>query len=134
MFERSNIGPEAMAASTLHAILMLDTEGRVVGYGARAFSGGAQAQATDLAAPVLARWATRPQSARTECGLARVGQALCTVCWARIVQSNGQGPSVGTVVMARELDARALEAMAQYAGAVFTLEQLGAGYTPPARF
>ena len=132
VFERSNIGPEAMAASTLHAILMLDTEGRVVGYGARAFSGGAQAQATDLAAPVLARWATRPQSARTECGLARVGQALCTVCWARIVQSNGQGPSVGTVVMARELDARALEAMAQYAGAVFTLEQLGAGYTPPA--
>ena len=41
VFERSNIGPEAMAASTLHAILMLDTEGRVVGYGARAFSGGA---------------------------------------------------------------------------------------------
>lgn len=131
-FERSNIGEEAMQSSNLHAILLLDLKGTVHGFGARAFSGGTVARAGDLVAPLLRRWARQPlKPQRTECGLARLQEALCVVCWTAIVQSNGLGPSVGTVVMARELDARVLDVMAQYAGAAFTIEDL-ASATPNA--
>jgi diguanylate cyclase (GGDEF)-like protein len=37
---------------------------------------------------------------------------------------------MGTVVMARELDADSLKVIARYAGATFTLEQLGVNHTP----
>jgi len=130
-FERSNIGPEAMQSSNLHAILLMDRQGRVAGFGARPFSGGAQARAQDLAEPLRQRWAISPaELGRTECGLERVASTLSAVCWTNIVQSNGKGPSMGAVVMARELDARTLETMAQYAGATFTLVQLGANLAP----
>ena len=123
VFARSNIGTEAMQSSNLHAILLLDLKGQVSGFGARAFSNGSLARSGDLAAPLLRRWVRQPvQPRRTECGLARLQLALCVVCWTAIVQSNGQGPTVGTVVMARELDAGMLDVMAQYAGAAFTLE------------
>lgn len=128
-FERSNIGPDAMQSSNLHAIVLMGLQGEVHGFGARAFSAGTVAQATDLVVPLLRRWARHPQQPRrTECGLARLRSALCVVCWTGIVQSNGSGPSVGTVVMARELDAHALAVMAQYAGAAFTIEDIA---TPP---
>ena len=127
VFERSNIGQEAMQSSNLHAILLMNLQGQVHGFGARAFGGGTVAQAGDLVAPLLRRWARQPQQAgRTACGLARLQNALCVVCWTGIVQSNGMGPAVGTVVMARELDARTLEVMAQYAGAAFTVENTAA--------
>jgi len=122
-FERSNIGPDAMQSSNLHAVLLMGLQGQVRGFGARAFSGGTVAKATDLVVPLLRRWARHPQQpGRTECGLARLQSALCVVCWTGIVQSNGSGPAVGTVVMARELDAHVLAVMAQYAGAAFTIE------------
>ncbi|HCX80700.1 MAG TPA: hypothetical protein DHV01_03755 [Rhodoferax sp.] len=130
VFARSNLGAEAMQSSSLHAIMLVDLQGRVVGFGPRAFSGGAQAQAPDLLAPLLQRWARFPvQPGVTECGMARVAYALNAVCWTGIVQSNGKGPAVGTVVMARELDAHTLKHMAQFAGVTFTLEQLGANHT-----
>lgn len=129
-FARSNLGDESMQTSSLHAILLVDLQGRVAGFGARDFSGGAQAQAQDLLAPLQQRWARFPvQAGGTECGLARVAYALSAVCWTGIVQSNGKGPTMGTVVMARELDARALKSMAQFAGVTFTLEQLGANHS-----
>ena len=129
-FARSNLGAESMQTSSLHAILLVDLQGRVAGFGVRAFSGGAQAQAQDLVAPLQQRWARFPvQPGVTECGLARVAYALSSVCWTGIVQSNGKGPAAGTVVMVRELDARALKNMSQFAGITFTLEQLGANYS-----
>lgn len=126
-FERSNIAPDAMQSSNLHAIVLMNLQGKVHGFGARAFSNGAVAQATDLVAPLLRRWGQKPQHPlRTECGLARLQRALCVVCWTGIVQSNGAGPPMGTVVMVRELDAHILAIMAQYAGTAFTIEDTGA--------
>lgn len=124
-FERSNIGPEAMQSSNLHAILLLDPKGAVRGMGTRAFSGGEQARVADLVSTLTRRWARQAiQPQRTECGLARLQNTLCVVCWTAIVRSNGMGPSVGTVVMARELDARLTDLIAQYAGAPFRIDDL----------
>ncbi|QDL56215.1 GGDEF domain-containing protein [Rhodoferax aquaticus] len=131
VFERSNFGPEAMQSVKYHAVLLLDLSNQVAGFGSRAFSGGMQAQVQDLAVPLLERLTVSPvQPQRTECGLARVARVLSAVCWTGILQSNGQGPMVGTVVMARELDADSLKDIARFAGATFTLEQLGANHTP----
>lgn len=126
-FERSNFGEETMQTSNLHAVLLLDPRGQVRGFGARAFSNGTVAQAADVAAPLLRRWEHQPRLlVRTECGLERLQGTLCVVCWAAILRSNGMGPAMGTVVMVRELDARILETVAQYAGTAFTIEELTA--------
>jgi diguanylate cyclase (GGDEF)-like protein len=131
VFERSNIGAEAMQSVKYHAVLFLDQKNRVAGFGSRAFSSGTQAQAHDLAAPLVESLTRSPmQPQRTECGLARVAHSLSVVCWTGILRSNGQGPMMGTVVMARELDADSLKVIARYAGANFTLEQLGINHTP----
>lgn len=131
-FERSNIGVEAMQTSNLHAIVLLDQQGQVRGFGARAFDSGTVTQAADLVAPLLRRWEQQPRLlVRTECGLERLQGTLCVVCWSAILRSNGMGPPVGTVVMVRALDARILETVAQYAGTAFTIEDLKA---PPDAF
>ncbi|MFY8042100.1 MAG: CHASE4 domain-containing protein, partial [Rhodoferax sp.] len=131
VFERSNIGPEAMQSVKYHAVLFLDQKNRVAGFGSRAFSGGTQAQVNDLAVPLVERLTRSPlPPQRTECGLVRVAHALNVVCWTGILKSNGEGPMMGTVVMARELDADSLKVIARYAGATFTLEQLGVNPMP----
>jgi diguanylate cyclase (GGDEF)-like protein len=131
VFERSNFGPEAIQNAKYHAVLLLDENKRVAGFGSRAYSGGTQAQAQELATLLVVRLARSPmQPKRTECGAARIAHTLNLVCWTGVLKSDGQGPMMGTVVMARELDADSLKVIARYAGATFTLEQLGTNHTP----
>lgn len=122
-FETSNIGHAAMLTSNLNAILFIDRHGRAAGFGARAMGNAVMPQQEDLLAPLQRRWAGRPVPAQsTQCGLAHMQKVLSAVCWTPIVHSDGRGASVGVVVMARELNDSALAAIAQNAGAAFSIE------------
>lgn len=122
-FERSNIGPAAMLTSNLNAILFVDRNGQTAGWGVRTMSTGVQPRQEDLL-PLLQRvWADKPVPAQAaQCGLVQMQKLLSTVCWAPIVQSDGQGAPVGIVVMARELNNNAFTAIAQNAGIPFSIE------------
>lgn len=123
VFERSNIGSAAMLTSNLNAVLLLDRQHQIVGFGARELSGGVMPRAQDMLVPLLRRWVHKPQNPKaTECGLAWLQTKLAAVCWTQVVHSDGSGPAAGTVVMARELEAATLAGIAQNAGAAFTLD------------
>jgi diguanylate cyclase (GGDEF)-like protein len=128
VFEQSNIGSAAMQTSNLNAILLLDRQNKIVGFGARELSGGVMPRAPDMLVPLLRRWVRRPQNPKaTECGLAWLQSKLAAVCWTQVVHSDGSGPAAGIVVMARELDAATLAGIAQNAGAAFTLDPSDTG-------
>lgn len=122
-FERSNIGRAAMQASNFNAVLMLDRKGTPVGFGAREPSNGSLPKAGELLEPLRRRWKNNPLTSNSsECGLAFLQTKLSGVCWGQILHSDGSGPAIGTILMAREINAEALKSIAQNAGAAFTLE------------
>jgi diguanylate cyclase (GGDEF)-like protein len=124
-FERSNIGSAAMQTSNFNAVLMLDRNRTTVGFGARELSNGAPPLADELLEPLRRRWKNNPLTSNaSECGLAFLQTKLSVVCWGQILHSDGSGPAIGTILMARELNAETLENIAQNAGADFTLEPL----------
>lgn len=130
-FERSNYGSDVMESAKYHSVLLLDRNHQVAGFGSRPLTAGALPQEQDLALPLIERLNQSPMSpGRTECGLMTVANALSTVCWAGVLKSNGQGPVMGTVAIASELDTDTLDVMARSAGAAFTLEPLGVQHTP----
>jgi diguanylate cyclase (GGDEF)-like protein len=121
-FERSNIGGAAMQTSNFNAVLILDRKGTTVGFGARELSNGSLPQADELLVPLRKRWKNYPlTSSARECGLAFLQTMLSAVCWGQVLHSDGSGPAIGTILMARELNAEALKTIAQNAGAAFTL-------------
>lgn len=123
VFVRSNIGPAAMQESSLHAVLLLDAQGHAKGFGARPFSNAEKVNVAELTEVVHPRWLSQGDSAALpECGLTHLSRTLTAVCWKGIVRSDGSGPVRGVVVMAREVDAGALAAVAQYAGVGFTMD------------
>jgi diguanylate cyclase (GGDEF)-like protein len=122
-FERSNIGSAAMQASNFNVVLMLDQRGTTVGFGARELSNGSLPQQGELLEPLRRRWKDNPLTPKSsECGLAFLQTKLSVVCWGQVLHSDGSGPSIGTILIARELNAEALENIAQNAGAAFRLE------------
>ena len=123
VFERSNIGPAAMLTSNLNAILFIDLKGQATGWGVRTMSTGVLPRQEDLLAPLQRLWVDSPVPAQaTQCGLVQMQKILSALCWTPIVTSDGLGAPVGIVVMARELNASALTAMAQNAGIPFSIE------------
>ena len=125
-FERSNIGSAVMLTSSQNAVLFMDLKGQATGWGVRTMSTGVLPRQEDLLVPLQRILAAKPvqtQGAQPpQCGLLQMQKMLSAVCWTPIVPSDGQGASVGVVVMAQELNPHDLAVIAQNAGAPFSIE------------
>jgi diguanylate cyclase (GGDEF)-like protein len=121
-FQVSNIGPAAIAASNLNAVLLVNASGAVVGFGGRALSNGRIPQMRDLLSSLLGRWqGADPHVPTTKCGLSWMLERPVSICWTGVVHSDGTHTPSGTVAMMRELDPEDLKNIAANAGIDFRM-------------
>lgn len=109
-FESSNMGVESMKNIGLIGVMVLSTEGSVVGFQGAVPSDGQALRAEHLIAYKDALIVPLKNSQHAQhCGYLQPQSTLLFLCASRISRSDGSGPPVGVVVMVRELTPAALQ-------------------------
>lgn len=123
VFAASNQQPASLLNISLSLLIVFDRSGQRVGYTSIAPKTG-KARDLGLFAPdkaeFLARF-IRPSPTGRDCGFMEARGNLLLICWHAILRSDKSGPSMGMLVMGRDLDKDVLRQMREQSKLSFDL-------------